>query len=358
MDQVNQPLSSLQGLRALAALAVFMFHLVPYVEVAGAGLFPEQVYRWGYAGVDIFFVLSGFVLTLSAASGRGHQVAIKFYTLRIWRIYSGYWPFLILMYLANLFFGFERAADDSILGSIFLIDIRLEKLVLAVSWTLTYELYFYALFCLLFLIPPARSRVAALVYTGAIVAFTAIYSDSADSLVLGFIFSPYVLEFFFGVLLAKYWLRGAIEIPKPLLWFTFMASFYAGSILFNVAPEDELGRSITFGIGSGALILAVASNNLLEGRRLGRGLAGLGNASYTLYLCHLIFIDTAHELGLFAYLGQQDQALANLGILTFIVTVCLFSTTFYRLYEKPTYLWLKSRMREQRKIILGRDDRT
>lgn len=345
MNQVNQPLSSLQGLRAIAALAVFMFHLGPYIEVAGANLFPKQIYSWGYAGVDIFFVLSGFVLTLSAASlGHGQQVAIKFYLLRSWRIYSGYWPFLILMALTNHFFGFERAADDSVLGSIFLTDIRLEKLVLGVSWTLTYELYFYALFASLFLIPRAYSRVAAWVYTGAIVTFAATYTDSAGSLVLGFIFSPYVLEFFLGVLLAKYWLRGVTQPRKPLLWLTFLASFYAGSVLLNVAPEDELGRSLTFGIGSGALILALASNNHLGGTILGRGLAGLGNASYTLYLSHLIFIDSAHELGLFAQLGQQNQTLANLGILTFVAVVCLFSTVFYRLYEKPSYLWLKDRI--------------
>lgn len=346
MNQLSRPLASLQALRAVAALAVFLFHLVPYFELAGANLFPKQVFNWGYAGVDIFFVLSGFVLTLSATSAPEHgpQATTKFLTLRMWRIYSGYWPFLMAMCLVNFYFGFERAIDDSILGSIFLTDIRLDKLVLGVSWTLTYELYFYALFSTIFLLPRATLRLAAGAYAGAIVALRAMYPDSIGSLTLGFVFSPYVIEFFLGVLLAKYWLQGKLWIRTPFLWLVFLASFFSGSALLQIGPDDELGRLLTFGVGSGALLLAVLNTRFFEAALLGRGLVCLGDASYTLYLGHLIFIDTFHELGFFALLGQQGSFLANLGALTFIITVCLFSIAFYRLYEKPTYLWLKGRL--------------
>lgn len=346
MNQPNQPLASLQGVRAIAALAVFLFHLVPYFEVAGTSLFPKQVFHWGYAGVDVFFVLSGFVLTLSAASvpEHGRHVASKFLALRVWRIYSGYWPFLIAMCLVNLYFGFERALDDNIIGSIFLTDIRLDNLVLGVSWTLTYELYFYALFSMLFLLPRAYFRVAAGAYAAVILAFRAMYPDSVGNLALGFVFSPYVIEFFLGVLLAQYWLRGKIPIRTPLLWLMFLVSFYAGSALFKIEPDNELGRLLTFGIGSGALLLALLKTKLFEATVLGRALVGLGNASYTLYLSHLIFIDTWHELGFFTLLGQQTSAVANLSALAFIVAVCVFSAVFYRLYEKPCYSWLKGRL--------------
>ena len=346
MNQPNQPLASLQGLRAIASLAVFLFHLVPYFEVAGASLFPKQVFHWGYAGVDVFFVLSGFVLTLSATSApqHGRQVATKFLSLRMWRIYSGYWPFLIAMCLVNLYFGFERALDDNIVGSIFLTDIRLDNLVLGVSWTLTYELYFYTLFSTLFLLPRAYFRVAAGVYAVAILAFRAMYPDSVGNLALGFVFSPYVLEFFLGALLAHYWLRGKIPIRTPLLWLIFLVSFYSGSALFKIAPDNELGRLLTFGVGSGALLLALLKTKLFELTVLGRALVGLGNASYTLYLSHLIFIDTSHELGFFTLLGQQTSSVANLSALAFIVAVCVFSTAFYRLYERPCYSWLKRRL--------------
>ena len=346
MNQPSKSLASLQALRAVAALAVFLFHLVPYFEVAGANLFPKQIFRWGYAGVDIFFVLSGFVLTLSATSAPRHgpQVATKFLALRTWRIYSGYWPFLIAMYLVNLYFGFGRALDDNILGSIFLTDIRLDKLVLGVSWTLTYELYFYVLFSTLFLLPRTYSRVVAGAFAGAILAFRPMYPDSVGSLALGFVFSPYVLEFFLGVLLAKCWLGGTIPIRPPFLWLIFLASFYSGSALLKIEPDDELGRLLTFGVGSGALLLLLLNTKLFETTAVGRGLVRLGDASYTLYLSHLIFIDTSHELGFFALLGQQGSTLANLGAITFITAVCLFSIAFYRLYEKPSYLWLKGRL--------------
>lgn len=346
MHQINKPLASLQSLRAVAALAVFLFHLVPYFQVAGASLFPKQVFHWGYAGVDVFFVLSGFVLTLSATHvpEHGRQAATKFLALRMWRIYSGYWPFLIAMCLINISFGFERALDDNIFGSIFLTDIRLHKLVLGVSWSLTYELYFYALFSTLFLLPHTYFRVAAGAYAGAIIAFRGMYPDGVGSLALGFVFSAYVLEFFLGVLLANYWLRGKTPITTPFLWLIFAVSFYSGSALFKITPDDEVGRLLTFGVGSGALLLAFLNTKLFEASALGRALVRLGDASYTLYLCHLIFIDAFHALGFFALLGRQDSTTANLGAITFVIAVCLFSIAFYRLCEKPTYLWLKGRL--------------
>jgi peptidoglycan/LPS O-acetylase OafA/YrhL len=100
---------------------------------------------------------------------------------------------------------------------------------------------------------------------------------------------------------------------------------------------------LTFGVGSGALLLALLNTKVLGKGILGRGLVRLGDASYTLYLSHLIFIDAFHELGFFALLGQKSAPLANLGAITFVIAVCLFSIAFYRLYEKPSYLWLKRR---------------
>lgn len=248
------------------------------------------------------------------------------------------------MCLVNFLFGFERAADDNMLGSIFLTEIRLDKLVLGVSWTLTYELYFYALFSTVFLLSPAHFRIAAWAYAGSILAFSVLSPDGDWGLALTFIFSPYVLEFFLGCFLATHWLRGRRTIKPSLLWLAAIAPFVAAAALLDVTPSNQLGRFVTFGVGSGALILALLNTALYAKTRVGQALTHLGNASYTLYLSHLIFIETAHELGFFSALANQTPLLANLGAATFVGAVCLFSVAFYRVYERPIYLWVKKHL--------------
>ena len=68
MSSDTRVIDSLQALRGAAALAVFLFHLIPYFAVSGTHLFPAWLWRSGEFGVDLFFVLSGAVLALGYAS--------------------------------------------------------------------------------------------------------------------------------------------------------------------------------------------------------------------------------------------------------------------------------------------------
>ena len=345
MRQPKVKLESLQGLRAIAALAVFMFHLVPYLEIAGADFFTLTIYRFGFYGVDIFFVLSGFVLSLSTSgAGRtGFPAAKRYYIARLWRIYSGYLPFLLLMLLVNTHFSFERAADDNIIGSLFLVETRPTRLVLGVSWTLTYELYFYALFCSVFLLPTQAIRYLLASYSLSVLSFHYFIVDTEiHSSLASFILSPYVLEFFLGCLTSLVWRRGSSEGWTGILWLATAILFFIGISVLQVEPDDELGRFLTFGIASVALILALASTDHIRPKWLGRGLVRLGDASYTLYLSHIIFIDVAHQIGFFSFLGHETALLSNLGAVAFVFFVCVFSIFFYRIYERPAYLRIKS----------------
>jgi peptidoglycan/LPS O-acetylase OafA/YrhL len=85
-------LNNLQALRGVACLLVFFFHVAIGEAGAGHGLNPLVPFQYaGFAGVDLFFVLSGFVITRVNVRGLGDPARVAGYvTRRLWRIYPVY----------------------------------------------------------------------------------------------------------------------------------------------------------------------------------------------------------------------------------------------------------------------------
>lgn len=345
MPSDTRVISALQALRGAAALAVFLFHLIPYFAVSGTHLFPAWLWRSGEFGVDLFFVLSGVVLTLGYASRDLSVRGVgRFYLRRGLRIYSGYWPFLLAMLVVNASFGFERALDDNLLGSVLLTEIDISKLVLGVSWSLSFELYFYGLFGLLFLVPQRFAAGLLGLYATAIVYLQ--YVATGEPLAEHFVFSPFVLEFLFGCVIGALHQRRALTLRASTAWALTASCFAVGAVLTHSDPDGiPLIRVFTFGMGSALLIVACLQASTEWTSLGGRALTSLGDASYTLYLCHIIFIDAAHELGLFALLGGYHFVVAECGNVLFMMLVCLFSIGFYRVVERPLYRWLTDHKR-------------
>jgi peptidoglycan/LPS O-acetylase OafA/YrhL len=340
MPSDTRVISALQALRGGAALAVFLFHLIPYFAVSGTYLFPAWLWRSGEFGVDLFFVLSGVVLTLGYASKDPSVKGVgRFYLRRGLRIYSGYWPFLLAMLVVNASFGFERALDDNLLGSVLLTETDISKLVLGVSWSLSFELYFYGLFGLLFLLPQRFAAGLLGLYATAILYLH--YFATGAPLAEHFVFSPFVLEFLFGCVIGALHQRRALTLRAYTAWALTALCFAVGATLTHHDPDGiPLFRVFTFGLGSALLIVACLQASTEWTSPGGRALTSLGDASYTLYLCHIIFIDVAHELGLFTLLGGYHFVVAECGNALFMMLVCLFSIGFYRVVERPLYRWL------------------
>jgi peptidoglycan/LPS O-acetylase OafA/YrhL len=345
MPSDTRVINSLQALRGVAALAVFLFHLVPYFAVSGTHLFPAWLWRSGEFGVDLFFVLSGAVLALGYASRElSGQGVRRFYIRRALRIYSGYWPFLLTMFLVNTLFGFERALDDNLLGSVLLTEIDISKLVLGVSWSLSFELYFYLLFGLLFLVSKRFAAVLLGLYATGVVSLQ--YFSNDVPLAEHFIFSPFVLEFLLGCLVGTLYQRRALVLRSYTAWVLTALCFTVGAVLTHIDPARiPHFRIFTFGLGSALLIIACLHSPAGWTSRRGRALTRLGDASYTLYLCHIIFIDVAHRLGLFNQLSGYHFIVAELGNTFFVLLVCAFSIGFYRVAERPLYTWLTDNKR-------------
>ncbi|MFZ4704061.1 MAG: acyltransferase family protein, partial [Candidatus Methylumidiphilus sp.] len=156
---------NIQMLRAVAAVMVFAFHADAHYKAMGGGvnLF-SSLASIGYSGVDIFFVISGFVVAHTTLN-RAHTLsnAWDFARRRLLRIYLGYWPFFGLTLALAYIHSPETVPDLNILGSFFLSTIEARRMVVFVTWSLTFELLFYAIVTVALVMPVRVIRPSAYV---------------------------------------------------------------------------------------------------------------------------------------------------------------------------------------------------
>jgi exopolysaccharide production protein ExoZ len=296
----------------------------------------------GNIGVDIFFVISGFVIAHTTLSRpRGASSARHFIKHRLLRIYLGYWPFFIAALAMHWAFFPENYARLKILESGLLLGTEVGHLVLDVSWSLTYELYFYAIFLLMFFVP-ARF-VAWIIYLCFFLVFL-------NTLTLGlwevgvdtFFTSPFLLEFFSGSILylhknrfhSYWWLPCFVSIIGIALWMGSDIGLFIG---------DDALRIFTY--GTAALFIVILAI-FIEQRDISKakGIAILiGDASYTIYLSHAIILTVAIQLGYVDFLKNGYPQFVEAGFILLLGLIILFSVVFYRVFELRLYRWACSR---------------
>jgi len=135
----------LDPMRFLAALAVVFYHYSVYFSSAGLGGAVKASY-FGYLGVPLFFIISGFVITASAHNRTGLEFAIS----RAARLYPAFWAGLIFTVVVSLFAGNYYNLTDLLFNASLLNDYFGIDNVDGVYWTLQVEIKFYA--CVFFLI--------------------------------------------------------------------------------------------------------------------------------------------------------------------------------------------------------------
>ena len=288
-------IDNLQLLRLIAASAILFSHAADRFLGDDS---PVWRVPW-VAGVDLFFVVSGFVMGLLAGGRWGERgEARRFLLRRAIRIVPAYWFFTLLLAAAALAMGGRidgsRPTLDGMLTSLLFVpwprasDGQVVPL-LAQGWTLNYEVFFYIAVGLALL-----ARRGAWLLAGAFVLLAA-----AGGLVpqgwwaARFYAEPIILEFLAGLGLA--WLhRRGVRMPR---WIGAVLGSAAVAWLLTVpAAVPGLDRAFAFGP---AAVLAVAAAAFVPQRPPGAGgrLAILGgDASYALYLSHTFVIGVATRL--------------------------------------------------------------
>ncbi|MGB3457099.1 MAG: acyltransferase [Litorimonas sp.] len=338
-----------QALRGLAALLVLVSHLAQIeARSVASPLLPPSA-EWGKMGVDLFFVISGFIMvyvTRDWQGASGRRVP-EFLFARASRIYPLYWivsAALLGVWLVRPDLVFSSSPNEpQLLNSVLLVPAYAYPM-LEVGWTLVYEMMFYILFALL-LILPARLRVMGLLAWAAIVATGYIAGAQSGSALLFHLFSPLVLEFIAGALCGFVFLRvegtrrlglglAVAGLAGLLLWFGIGGTF-----------EDQGPRVWRLTLPGCALVLGAAWLDR-HGMAAPRLAVQLGDWSYSLYLTHLLSLALIGKLWVLAGLSGAPT-LVFLGTAT-LIAVGVAALT-YRWIEVP----LIARARGARQALFG-----
>ncbi len=323
-------LGSIQRLRGIAALLVVLVHAIDLADrspdggaLAGLWLINDL----GASGVDLFFVLSGFVMTLGLHRFTGPGGAGRFLAARAMRILPLFWLLnLLLIVLIGVVPDWQSAVT-----AIFLLPVADARSFsfppLWVGWTLAFELAFYLMVAAA--ARTARPALSLLLLVATASLAGALFQPSWP--VAQVLLNPILLEFGFGVAICLAWRRGLPEWTRsvPLL---------AGALLLVLpralfpelmfSPEAglvidgtlSLQRALFWGLPWALILLSVIATN--SGSRTADPLHQLGDASYSLYLSHAILVallersELLDELGAFAIIGAVVTASVALGLAT------------------------------------------
>lgn len=297
--------------RAIAALLVVAFHASDAILPTSAywdGPVFGGFFDFGYAGVEFFFVISGFIIAHVHAGDIDEPGRFgRFARRRLLRIYPLYWltlsgALLLGVVLARL--GARAPAQEVGLASILLVGREPSPPGLAVAWTLFHEMLFYAVFGLWIL-----SRRLGLSAT-AIWLLAILAGPERLSLLPPYVSSPLNLLFAMGV--GSWWLarRG---VPAPGAWIALggLAFLALGLDAIGAQRIPDMPRNLGFGVASALMLTGLVCLERQRPVAVPATLVRLGAASYAIYLCHFPLLNLLHKLaGMMGLAGVLPASLA------------------------------------------------
>jgi peptidoglycan/LPS O-acetylase OafA/YrhL len=310
-------LGSLQVLRAVAALMVVFFHLNVYTLPEVARTEPLWAgFNMGYAGVEIFFVLSGFLMYHVHAPDFGLPGRLPRYALkRVVRILPFFWLVLAGVVALRVASGQSFPDTRSIIVSMLLLPDETHHL-LGVQWTLSFEMFFYFIFGIAILDSRIGIALGAL-WFGASAAAMFLPGAPFGS---DFLVSPYNLLFLFGILAGRYWRHvSRFTLPMLLAGITLYLAVGLAEAIGGLEFSKSL-RTVLFGLGATAIVAALVSLEDTGRLRIPSVLIFLGDASYSIYLTHITAMSAAVVSLRVAGLGGMNEVILGPVLIAAAVT--------------------------------------
>lgn len=269
-------------------MLVVLFHTSQGVEFR-TGILTSRWTNFGACGVDIFFVISGFIMTVTSA-GKAFRLG-DFLIKRVLRIVPIYWLFTLLKAAALLLIPslvlFSVFSIPNVITSLLLVPYdtpgRGVVPLIIVAWSLEFEIMFYLVFGICRFLLPQRWVVA---ITLVFVAMTVTYMIGPTSYVINFYARPVVFEFLFGILIGRLFLNDRL----PRKGFCVAMIVVASALLLILPQGSESTRFLLWGLPSAALVLAMVA--LEKHYRLWHWpvMTFIGDSSYSLYLTHTLAV--------------------------------------------------------------------
>lgn len=346
----TQTIVGIQLLRAVAALSVVYVHCANNIVCRG---FPTA----GRFGVDIFFIISGFVITYVVSRGDGGPW--KFFVKRVIRIEPMYVLITIVMTLTAVIFpGMIENNEVSVSGVIksilFIPGAENGGMpVLDQGWSLNYEMLFYVIvfLCVLFVKNKRYLTtvcVLILVFIMAVLQFW-----NTDSFILNYYSPSLFLEFIYGIILyylytsfepikrrvmVNRWVKITVLTSSAIFWYGFMIYCDMSNLYLS------LSRGISFGIPALVLVGSVLflEKEIKYDNRAVRFVIELGEASYVMYLIHCLVIVFLAKVVFKEASGTKCVFIYEIIkiVITVTVTVTL-SVLVHRFIDMPVQRYLK-----------------
>lgn len=330
----SNKLEGVQILRGYAAMLVVVTHLWSEGVISSVFRFS----RIGGLGVDIFFIISGFIMCYSIRDRISPGDSVQFLKKRICRIYPIYLlvliPFLI-QYLAQSSSANDLVDPMLIIGNLLLLPSFFDganyRMLVGPAWTLTYELFFYVLFAGAMVLSASKNRAIYVVMSSIVVMVALVNFFGLKGARLQWSNFQYMvgdtlmLNFVIGSICYFIWKK----YYRPIFstWMA-MAAVIALTMIALLMGKFGFPRIVSLGLPAGAIVLIFLFAEF-EMKRLIKPLLFIGSASYSIYLVHAV---VAHWKYLVIGRGAHENDLT--GILLTITAVVL-GCAFYVVVEKP-----------------------
>ncbi|EPN1319065.1 acyltransferase family protein [Enterobacter hormaechei] len=346
----------IQYLRGIAALLVVVLHariavnhyLVNISE--RAFLYPENTWvTAGRFGVDIFFVISGFVIsiTLFKVNANNMEQVRTFLRKRLIRIIPFFWVCLCLYTISELYINSKAVFDAykffTTAAFQFYMDGRGNPSTsYGVSWTLNFELLFYVIAGMFVVMFGRKWAVPTILFFSITSALFYAYGKDAN-VVQKFIFNPITIEFMFGIVIAHVYRAGFRLNVSTALILSLCCFAYLASIPYTGLSDWYLGRTIHAGIPSALIVFSFISL-VIKNPHVDSLMMKLGESSYSLYLVHAIAISWVSYLLSVLSIKIQSHFGANLYLLLLIVISTVFGLLMHVYVEKPILKYFNSKV--------------
>lgn len=351
----------IDGIRFLAIILVILFHTYGYFTVKSPVVFADNPSSYpllrglmenGDRGVELFFVLSGFILCLPFAKEyirKEKKVQLKkYYLRRVTRLEPPYFIAMTALFLMQLFMHIHPVSVllPSWLASLIYshnIIFHHTPLLTVVAWSLEIEIQFYILAPLLFrvlMLPVATRRGLLVAATIAMVLLQAAFPPAHNMLSL-YGFAQY---FFIGILLADLYVSGTAEQLFNKRFMAFAAAVALVTVVYLPIKEKQyevasasmlLTARLFFPFLIGLLYYIVLKNDIVKRVFSFRFMPVIGGMCYSIYLLHYTIISVIGRVTI--HWKLTDYYLPNLllQVVLLMVPILLISSVFFYFVERP-----------------------